>query len=303
MKCNPDITYLLKKYLVFEDVYYDDVFEQLTKFILHKLDDSSVLRMTFKEILDKLPDWWPGKKYLKKEKNLIVIKINFNDKVEIVKCLTKLNLSENEFDSIENRLYHDRGLFCSQLDNYDKKDIIIFINSGLIDYDIYDVLCHELIHLFQSISGRSIYKINNKNKIVNLSEKDEENIQDILKINKDMIKKIFDPTEITTYTKEAYSYIKRNTNFTEKIDMNLFFADIDSCLRNKTNINSFKEYFNNIKHNCKDENIRKIFIDNKNKPIVISMIIISYYLGLGINTIKNHLYGYMNKDNWDKIKE
>lgn len=62
MKCDPDISYLLKKHLAFEDVYYDDVFEQLTKFILYKLDDSSVLRMTFKEILDKLPDWWPRQK-------------------------------------------------------------------------------------------------------------------------------------------------------------------------------------------------------------------------------------------------
>lgn len=299
IRWNPNISHLLTKHLILEDVYYDDVFEQLTEYILNKLKNDSILRMSFQEILDKLPDWWPGKKYLKKERNLIVINIDFKDKVEIVKCLTKLDFTDNEIDSIIDSLSHDRGLYCTDLEKHDRTITFIFLNTRLTVFDLHETLCHELIHLFQDSSGRSKYKVNTK-KLFELTDEDEHYIKDILNLDKSTMLNIFNQDEIVTYTREAYSYIKKKTGFTERFDMNMFFADMSYTLRNKFNYKSFKEYFDNVKNTVTDKHIKEIFLQNsKNNPIAINMIIVAYYLGLGVNTIKNHLYGYMNKDKFE----
>ena len=81
-KC-PEPRYMSEKYIILEDVYYDDIFEGLTDYIIKEFKDNEVVSLSFNEILDKLPDSWPGKKYLKNKKNFLKTKIS---KTHQLKC-------------------------------------------------------------------------------------------------------------------------------------------------------------------------------------------------------------------------
>lgn len=285
------------KYLILEDVYYDDIFEKLTEYILYKLDNSNIVQISFNDLLSKLPDWWSGKRYFKREKNLIVVQVYFKNDDEINNVLSKLKLSKDEELVVLQHFKTSNGIFVTELDNYDKKDIIIFLNS-MLQLNInkrHETLCHELIHLFQEISGRSKYKVNDK-KLFNLSKEDKIEIKNILGLTESALFNIFSQEELATYIRDFYSLVKQETGFTHKIDMKLFFIEMDSCFHNDFNSKSFKDYFNKIKSKIIDNiHINKIF--NNGNNVVTNFIIVAYYLNLGVNTIKNHLYGYMNKDN------
>ena len=132
----------------------------------------------------------------------------------------------------------------------------------------------------------------NKAKENALKEDEKENIKDLLKIDENEILELFDSEEFLAYTRDLFSILKAEIG-NDKQQMKLFLDYMFYKLRN--NSTSFEEYFNKIK--VKDDNIfNKNFnniINNDDYPVIL--LLISSYLKLGLNTIKNHLYEYQSK--------
>ena len=301
-KC-PEPRYMSEKYIILEDVYYDDIFEGLTDYIIKEFKDKEVVSLSFNEILNKLPDSWPGKKYLKNKKDLTIIQICFTDKTEIDEILSKFKFTNKEKQNIHDHMNVSRGFFISELENYDKNLTFIFLDSLLhINHDEeHEILCHELIHLFQEISGRSKYQVNQK-KLFNISEKDKADIKRILNLEESQIQNIFSKDEIATYLKNAYSYIKEETGF-KLFDLRLFLIASFTKLESIKHRESFIEFYKEMKNFNNEyfiENYKKffnkIFVECSHNKICIALIVLACYFKIGINTIKNHLFGYLNKD-------
>ena len=301
-KC-PEPRYMSEKYIILEDVYYDDIFEGLTDYIIKEFKDKEVVSLSFNEILNKLPDSWPGKKYLKNKKDLTIIQVCFTDKTEVDEILSKFKFTNKEKQNIHDHMNVSRGFFISELENYDKNLTFIFLDSLLhINRDEeYEILCHELIHLFQEISGRSKYQVNQK-KLFNISEKDKVDIKRILNLEESQIQNIFSKDEIATHLKHAYSYIKEETGF-KLFDLRLFliasFTKLESIKHHESFIEFYKEMKNfNTEHFIENYKkfFNKIFVECSHDKICIALIVLACYFKIGINTIKNHLFGYLNKD-------
>lgn len=301
-KC-PEPRYMSEKYIILEDVYYDDIFEGLTDYIIKEFKDKEVVSLSFNEILDKLPDSWPGKKYLKNKKNLIIVQVRFTNKFEVDKIISKFKFTDDEIAEIKKHMKNAEGFFLSELENYDKNLTFIFLDSLLhINHDEeHEILCHELIHLFQEISGRSKYKVNQK-KLFNISEKDKVDIKRILNLEESQIQNIFSKDEIATYLKNAYSYIKEETGF-KLFDLRLFLIASFTKLESIKHRESFIEFYKEMKNFNNEyfiENYKKffnkIFVECSHNKICIALIVLACYFKIGINTIKNHLFGYLNKD-------
>lgn len=301
-KC-PEPRYMSEKYIILEDVYYDDIFEGLTDYIIKEFKDKEVVSLSFNEILDKLPDSWPGKKYLKNKKDLIIIQVCFTDKTEVDEILSKFKFTNKEKQNIHDHMNVSRGFFISELENYDKNLTFIFLDSLLhINHDEeHEILCHELIHLFQEISGRSKYQVNQK-KLFNISEKNKVDIKRILNLEESQIQNIFSKDEIATYLKNAYSYIKEETGF-KLFDLRLFLIASFTKLESIKHRESFIEFYKEMKNFNNEyfiENYKKffnkIFVECSHNKICIALIVLACYFKIGINTIKNHLFGYLNKD-------
>lgn len=301
-KC-PEPRYMSEKYIILEDVYYDDIFEGLTDYIIKEFKDKEVVSLSFNEILNKLPDSWPGKKYLKNKKDLTIIQVCFTDKTEVDEILSKFKFTNKEKQNIHDHMNVSRGFFISELENYDKNLTFIFLDSLLhINRDEeYEILCHELIHLFQEISGRSKYQVNQK-KLFNISEKDKVDIKRILNLEESQIQNIFSKDEIATHLKHAYSYIKEETGF-KLFDLRLFliasFTKLESIKYRESFIEFYKEMKNfNNEHFIENYKkfFNKIFVECSHDKICIALIVLACYFKIGINTIKNHLFGYLNKD-------
>ena len=301
-KC-PEPRYMSEKYIILEDVYYDDIFEGLTDYIIKEFKDKEVVSLSFNEILDKLPDSWPGKKYLKNKKNLIIVQVRFTNKFEVDKIISKFKFTDDEIAEIKKHMKNAEGFFLSELENYDKNLTFIFLDSLLhINHDEeHEILCHELIHLFQEISGRSKYQVNQK-KLFNISEKDKVDIKRILNLEENQIQNIFSKDEIATYLKNAYSYIKEETGF-KLFDLRLFLIASFTKLESIKHRESFIEFYKEMKNFNNEyfiENYKKffnkIFVECSHNKICIALIVLACYFKIGINTIKNHLFGYLNKD-------
>ena len=301
----PEPRYMSEKYIIFEDVYYDDIFEELTDYIIREFKNKEVVSLSFSEILDKLPNAWPGKKYLKNKKDLTIIQVCFTDKPEINEIFLKFKFTNKEKQNICDHMNVSRGFFISELENYDKNLTFIFLDSLLhINHDEeHEILCHELIHLFQEISGRSKYQVNQK-KLFNISEKDKADIKNILNLEESQIQNIFSKDEIATHLKYAYSYIKEETGFNDKFDIRMFLHDSFIKLEN-LNDTTFSSYYNSLKiFNDKTSDsiqrfkapFNKVFIEDSHNKICIALVVLACYFKIGVNTIKNHLFGYLNKD-------
>lgn len=301
-KCS-EPRYMSEKYIILEDVYYDDIFEGLTDYIIKEFKDKEVVSLSFNEILDKLPDSWPGKKYLKNKKNLIIVQVRFTNKFEVDEIISKFKFTDDEIAEIKKHMKNAEGFFLSELENYDKNLTFIFLDSLLrINHDEeHEILCHELIHLFQEISGRSKYQVNQK-KLFNISEKDKVDIKHILNLEESQIQNIFSKDEIATYLKNAYSYIKEETGF-KLFDLRLFLIASFTKLESIKHRESFIEFYKEMKNFNNEyfiENYKKffnkIFVECSHNKICIALIVLACYFKIGINTIKNHLFGYLNKD-------
>ena len=286
-------SYTDKKYLIFEDVYYDDIFERLIKNVIKKIDKTKIVidELSFEELMSLLPDYWPGKKYLKKKINLTFICFDFSSEDKINEMFNKLKFTAFDRAYLIISFDNSYGFYSTGLQNYSENDVFIFLDSSVSSSIFYNTLSHELVHLFQDISGRSKVKINNE-KIFELNEKDKEDIEKFLKIDEDEILELFGSREILAYTKDLFSILKTEIG-NDKQQMKLFLDYM--FYKSRNNSTSFEEYFNKIK--VEDDHVfNKNFnnvINNDDYPVVL--LLISSYLKLGLNTIKNHLYGYQSK--------
>ena len=286
-------SYTDKKYLIFEDVYYDDIFERLIKNVIKKIDKTKIVidELSFEELMNLLPDYWSGKKYLKKKINLTFICFDFSSEDKINELFDRMKFAAFEKVYLMTSFDNSSGFFSTGLQNYSENDVFIFLDNSESYSVIRDTLNHELVHLFQDISGRSKTKIN-KEKIFELNEKDKENIKDLLKIDENEILELFNSEEFLAYTRDLFSILKAEIG-NDKQQMKLFLDYM--FYRLSITSNSFKDFFNKIK--VKDDHVfNKNFnnvINNDDYPVVL--LLISSYLKLGLNTIKNHLYGYQSK--------
>lgn len=286
-------SYTDKKYLIFEDVYYDDIFEKLIKNVIKKIDKTKIVidELSFEELMNLLPDYWSGKKYLKKRINLTFICFDFSSEDKINELFDRMKFAAFEKVYLMTSFDNSSGFFSTGLQNYSENDVFIFLDNSESYSVIRDTLNHELVHLFQDISGRSKTKIN-KEKIFELNEKDKENIKDLLKIDENEILELFDSEEFLAYTRDLFSILKAEIG-NDKHQMKLFLDYMFYKL--SITSNSFKDFFNKIK--VEDDHVfNKNFnnvINNDDYPVVL--LLISSYLKLGLNTIKNHLYGYQSK--------
>ena len=286
-------SYTDKKYLIFEDVYYDDIFENLIKNVIKKIDKTKIIinELSFEELMNLLPDYWSGKKYLKKKINLTFICFDFSSEDKINDLFDRMKFAAFERVYLMTAFDNSSGVFSASFQNYSKNNVFIFLDSSVSSSIFYNTLSHELVHLFQDISGRSKVKINNE-KIFELNEKDKEDIEKFLKIDEDEILELFGSREILAYTKDLFSILKTEIG-NDKQQMKLFLDYMFYKL--SITSNSFKDFFNKIK--VEDDHVfNKNFnnvINNDDYPVVL--LLISSYLKLGLNTIKNHLYGYQSK--------
>lgn len=286
-------SYTDKKYLIFEDVYYDDIFEKLIKNVIKKIDKTKIVidELSFEELMNLLPDYWSGKKYLKKKINLTFICFDFSSEDKINDLFDRMKFAAFEKVYLMTSFDNSSGFFSTGLQNYSENDVFIFLDNSESYSVIRDTLNHELVHLFQDISGRSKTKIN-KEKIFELNEKDKENIKNLLKIDENEILELFDSEEFLAYTRDLFSILKTEIG-NDKQQMKLFLDYMFYKL--SITSNSFKDFFNKIK--VEDDHVfNKNFnnvINNDDYPVVL--LLISSYLKLGLNTIKNHLYGYQSK--------
>lgn len=286
-------SYTDKKYLIFEDVYYDDIFAKIIKNVIKKIDKTKIVidELSFEELMNLLPDYWSGKKYLKKKINLTFICFDFSSEDKINELFDRMKFAAFEKVYLMTSFDNSSGFFSTGLQNYSENDVFIFLDNSESYSVIRDTLNHELVHLFQDISGRSKTKIN-KEKIFELNEKDKENIKDLLKIDENEILELFDSEEFLAYTRDLFSILKTEIG-NDKQQIKLFLDYMFYKL--SITSNSFKDFFNKIK--VEDDHVfNKNFnnvINNDDYPVVL--LLISSYLKLGLNTIKNHLYGYQSK--------
>lgn len=286
-------SYTDKKYLIFEDVYYDDIFEKLIKNVIKKIDKTKIVidELSFEELMNLLPDYWSGKKYLKKRINLTFICFDFSSEDKINELFDRMKFAAFEKVYLMTSFDNSSGFFSTGLQNYSENDVFIFLDNSESYSVIRDTLNHELVHLFQDISGRSKTKIN-KEKIFELNEKDKENIKDLLKIDENEILELFDSEEFLAYTRDLFSILKTEIG-NDKQQMKLFLDYMFYKL--SITSNSFKDFFNKIK--VEDDHVFNKNFNNviNNDDYLVVLLLISSYLKLGLNTIKNHLYGYQSK--------
>ena len=286
-------SYTDKKYLIFEDIYYDDIFAKIIKNVIKKIDKTKIVidELSFEELMNLLPDYWSGKKYLKKKINFTFICFDFSSEDKINELFDRMKFAAFEKVYLMTSFDNLSGFFSIGLQNYSENDVFIFLDSSVSYSIIRDTLNHELVHLFQDISGRSNVKINNK-KIFELNEKDKEDIKKFLKIDEDEILELFDSEEFLAYTRDLFSILKTEIG-NNKQQMKLFLDYIFYKL--SITSNSFKDFFNKIK--VEDDHVFNKNFNNviNNDDYLVVLLLISSYLKLGLNTIKNHLYGYQSK--------
>ena len=159
-------SYTDKKYLIFEDVYYDDIFEKLIKNVIKKIDKTKIVidELSFEELMNLLPDYWSGKKYLKKRINLTFICFDFSSEDKINELFDRMKFAAFEKVYLMTSFDNSSGFFSTGLQNYSENDVFIFLDNSESYSVIRDTLNHELVHLFPHISATSKNKIN-KDKI------------------------------------------------------------------------------------------------------------------------------------------
>ena len=135
-------SYTDNKYLIFEDVYYDDIFAKLIKNVIKKIDKTKIVIdelsfeelmnllpdywSSFEELMNLLPDYWSGKKYLKKKINLIFVYFDFSSEDKINEMFNKLKFTA--FDRAYLIILFDNsyGFYSTGLQNYSENDVFIF---------------------------------------------------------------------------------------------------------------------------------------------------------------------------------
>lgn len=284
------------KSLILEDVYQREIFENLLNDISTIYKEKSevyIKRYSFSDLLRLIPDIWPGKKYLKKKLNVTFCLFNFNDNdTDIFSYEEFSNFSSYEKVFISKCIENDNGFYISNCNNYDKNEAFIFIN--LSQTHINDIIIHELLYLFQESSGRSLYKVNNK-KFLEINKEDENYIKIAMNLTSKDVQYIFSKDELLNYIRELYYHIKNMLKL-NKTNMKRFIVNMFMMLDNGNKQNGLKFYINSLYSISKDKTFNNLILNNDINNIGVNMLLISSYYGVGLNTIRNHLHGYLIKD-------
>ena len=312
----PDIDYILKyryiehenKYIetniITEDIYKFELFIKLNTYILNNLflDKKPYVYLTGEEIKSYLPKTWNGLKYIKPNKNVYV----FDEDFENPTIFTYIKFTEEEKQKLSNKLKSNttKGEFITNLTGLKTTDSIILINKD-ISVELakgYTVLSHEFIHYFQWNSGRSIYNIKQTNMfdISNISNDELCEISKCLKLKnldetKFLITNTINKDEYVTVSQEIFeelfASVKEHYN-----RCNMLTHSIFSCLdKSYDKKYSFKQFYDNLQFNLHRENKISIWLDiDLFKPDIRKLIIYKWF-GIGYNTIKKHVYSYLNR--------
>ena len=272
-------------HIINEDIYQVEIFEKLIDEIYPK----EYTYLTTKDIKQLLPDNWPGKKYLKNNKNIHIFNIPFNEGFKNEK---NLNFTSKELEQINEAFKHSRGFFTHSFENISRTESCLFINKNLNYYKWIETLSHEFIHYFQWSSGRSKYSF--KKEITNNNDLDL--INKTLNTNIPSVKSLLNRCQFASYSLEIYYDILYRTNndihLTESIVAKLFFI-----LQNKNHIKQFDKYWQNclsILNTYYPNNtlLKKLLLNDEHLLILK----VSGFYECGFNTLKNHIYSYINKN-------
>lgn len=311
----PNIDYILKyryiehenKYIetniITEDIYRFELFIKLNTYILNNLflDKKPYIYLTGEEIKNYLPKTWNGIKYIKSNKNVYV----FDEDFENPTVFNYIKFTEEEKQKLSNKLKSNttKGEFIEDLINMKSTESIILINNKLSMHPemAYNILSHELIHYFQWNSGRSIYNIKQTNmfNISNISNEELQEILECLKLKnlnetKFLITNTINKDEYVTVSQEIFENLFNcsNNNYDR---CNMLTHTIFECLDEKYDKNiSFKMFYNNLISKLERLNKIMVYLDlDLFKPDIHKLIIYKWF-GIGYNTIKNHVYSYLN---------
>ena len=312
----PNIDYILNyryikhenKYIetniITEDIYRFELFIKLNTYILNNLfyEHKPYVYLTGEEIKSYLPKTWNGLKYIKSNKNVYV----FDEDFENPYVFNYIKFTEEEKQKLSNKLKSNttKGEFITNLTYLKTTDSIILINKDISKEfaEGYNTLSHEFIHYFQWNSGRSIYNIKQTNMfdISDISDIELQEISECLNLNnlnktKYLITHLINKDEFVTISQEIFENLFICSNYDYNI-CNLLTHSIFGCLDKSYVKNySFNQFYDNIQFNLHKEDRVAILLDlNIFKPDISKLIIYKWF-GIGYNTVKNHVYSYLNR--------
>lgn len=293
----------MQQNIITEDLYCSDIFNELFKYIKTKTFLTDYIYLTGKEIKELLPSIWNGLKYLKDNKNVYIFNIDFT-KDQLLQLLSKVLNIKNEEDIAKLKdilAKNNYGEFISNTNYLNNNQSLILLNENIEYSQLFNITIHELIHYFQWNSGRSIYNFKQIQKFNN-EQIPYIDIQDTLNFNnlnecKKFINSILSDSEYITYCSTIFNELKTiYKHYPIKIIkycLDLLFEIIFNS--QKQYQNEFKKYINNIILKIEESEFPEIDKFINNKECFYYLILIGYFK-LGFNTIKNHLYGYYNKE-------
>lgn len=290
---NPITQYEIKKspYILCQDLYEIELFKKISNIVICY----EYTYFTSIRIQSLLPQNWSGLRFFKKNKNLHIFNISFNKELPIKNYNILQKLTNNQLEKIYKAMQSDSGFFLTDFENIDNTESIIFIKEQQIP-DFNQILGHELIHYFQWNTGKSIYNIKS------IIENDNNNINMINKLFNcsltiDDLNKIINKKELVTYAFQIFNTIKKLGEQNRKFIINTFNL---LFLVFKPNIDDlpFESFWINSLKKSKDlfeiYNEYNDIILNKNHLII--PILLSAFYNIGYYTLKNHIYGYIDKE-------
>lgn len=277
--------------IIFEDLYEFKVLLPLIKYLSNSLKENKHVILNY-DLFEKYCINWNKLKDFNKNKISYVFSYKDNDFSNIFNNLKSLSRDDKEKIYIEG--LNADGFLLNNLDGISKNESILGINIQAIDND--EVIYHELIHYLQFVSGQSIVRIASKRKnqiFKNINEDDKIQICEVLNINQNYFDSLYH-SMLNQY--EIIPHISNLFNELEEIfpkDLKRNVKILIKCL-DEINKSNFKEYYKKVKERLKRFNI----LDKFEELSIISklFLIMSFYFKISINTIKNHLNGYVNKE-------
>lgn len=269
LKILSDIEIQRNKQLIFENVYFSEIFNQLITYCFANVLTRKNIKLTGIEVKSKLNSQWKYFNDFNVKKSLVII--SDIDTIEQYVKLTKIELS-----NIEQHLKHAHRIFSFDLTNEKNVGLIIIDKNINSISKVEDILTHELIHYFQWNLNKQIkHKLNYQ---INISETELVEISKCLNLSKDTVLKLIenctDGTELETYINRIFYKLKdfsteNNIEFTR-----LFLSYICETFKNK-NFNCFKSYFNNIQYKLAEYNFKLINLLKTDE--IIYLILLGYF--------------------------
>lgn len=287
--------------IIFEDILKLDILNNLFEYIIKKFKENNTKQIVYlsgKAIKDLLPNIFKNKKYIKDNKNLIICKLSFTNFERAKRTL--LIIDKNMTDDMIHRLFNNPpgtiGYFTYKFEFLKEKNAgLLVFNEDMPKQRLFEVFNHEFHHYYQWASGRSLSNID-KTSFNKISEEKIKSIQKVYNISN--FYAFFNKFELTAYSNTIFqSIINLFKEFEidfDKNDLYEFLKLILDCISKEKTNQEFEDYRNSIVDklsNIQDNNdIYPILEFTENTSF--AYLIISAYLKIGFNTIKNHLYSY-----------